>query len=62
VPVVAAIGIGLSSVVPGRNPAIDGFGMIALACLFPVITVLGYAQFVEWQTRFKKKIILKNEI
>ncbi|MBK9254148.1 MAG: DUF1538 domain-containing protein [Saprospiraceae bacterium] len=51
VPIVAAIGIGLSSVVPGRNPAVDGFGLIALACLFPIITVLGYAQFVDWKTR-----------
>jgi len=58
VPIVAAIGIGLSSVVPGRNPAVDGFGLIALACLFPIITVLGYAQFVDWKTRKN----IKNEV
>lgn len=48
VPIVAALGIGLSSAVPGRNPAIDGFGLIAFASLFPIITVLGYAQYGQW--------------
>jgi hypothetical protein len=47
VPLVVALGIGLSGVVPGRNPAIDGFGLIAFASLFPIITVLGYAQIME---------------
>jgi len=45
VPIVAALGLGLASVVPGRSPALDGFGLIALVCMFPIITVLGYAQF-----------------
>lgn len=54
VPVVAAIGLGLSSTIPGRNPALDGFGMIALACLFPIITVLGYAIVIELIIKFKK--------
>ncbi len=44
VPIVAALGLGLASVVPGRNPAIDGFGLIAFASVFPIITVLAYAQ------------------
>lgn len=44
VPIVTALGIGLSSTVPGRNPAIDGFGLIAFASVFPIIAVLGYAQ------------------
>ena len=43
VPIVAALGLGLASAVPGRNPAIDGFGLIAFASVFPMITVLGYA-------------------
>lgn len=47
VPIVAALGLGLASAVPGRNPAIDGFGLIAFASLFPIITVLGYAQFMD---------------
>lgn len=48
VPLVAALGLGLSASVPGRNPALDGFGLIAFASLFPIITVLGYAQFMQW--------------
>lgn len=54
VPLVAALGLGLSNAVPGRNPAIDGFGLIAFASLFPIITVLGYAQYMELRTRFSK--------
>ena len=48
VPIVAALGLGLSASVPGRNPAIDGFGLIAFASLFPIISVLTYAQFAQW--------------
>ena len=44
VPLVTAIGIGLATTVPGRSPLLDGFGLIALASLFPMITVMGYAQ------------------
>lgn len=55
VPIVAALGLGLSSAVPGRNPAIDGFGLIAFASLFPIITVLGYSQFMDIKTRLSKK-------
>ncbi|MCI0653412.1 MAG: DUF1538 domain-containing protein [Methylococcaceae bacterium] len=47
VPLVTALGIGLASTVPGRNPLVDGFGLIAFASLFPIIAVLGYAQFAE---------------
>lgn len=54
VPIVAALGLGLSSAVPGRNPAIDGFGLIAFASLFPIIAVLGYAQFTSMKKRFIK--------
>ncbi|MEM9144127.1 MAG: DUF1538 domain-containing protein [Bacteroidota bacterium] len=50
VPLVAALGLGLSQAVPGRNPALDGFGLIAFASLFPIITVLGYAQFMALKT------------
>ena len=60
VPLVAALGLGLSSAVPGRNPAIDGFGLIAFASLFPIIAVLGYAQFMELKIRFSK-IKTKND-
>jgi hypothetical protein len=54
VPLVAALGLGLSSVIPGRNPAIDGFGLIAFASLFPIITVLAYSQIMELIVKFKK--------
>jgi hypothetical protein len=47
VPVVTALGLGLAEQVPGRSPFIDGFGLIAMACVFPVITVLAYAQ-ITW--------------
>ena len=48
VPLVAALGLGLSETVPGRDPALDGFGLIAFASVCPVMTVMGYAQFVRW--------------
>jgi len=48
VPIVAALGLGLSEAVPGRNPALDGFGLIAFASLFPIIAVMGYAQLTHW--------------
>lgn len=53
VPVVAALGLGLSSSIPGRNPALDGFGLIAFASLFPIITVLGYAQISQLIQKYK---------
>ena len=37
VPLIAALGIGLASSVPGRSPLIDVFGLIAFASLFPLI-------------------------
>jgi hypothetical protein len=55
VPLVAALGLGLSSTIPGRNPTLDGFGLIAFASLFPIITVMGYAQVVELRARIRLK-------
>ena len=49
VPLVTALGLGLASTVPGRSPLLDGFGLIAFASLFPMITVMGYAQLSEWR-------------
>ena len=49
VPLVAALGLGLSGTVPGRNPALDGFGLIAFASLFPIIAVMGYSQLTQWR-------------
>ncbi|MBB1321741.1 DUF1538 domain-containing protein [Shewanella sp. SR43-8] len=42
VPLVTALGVGLASVIKGRNPMIDGFGLIAFASLSPMIFVLLY--------------------
>lgn len=42
VPLVAALGVGLASVLRGRSPLIDGFGLIAFASLLPMIFVMGY--------------------
>ncbi len=42
VPLVTALGIGLASSISGRNPMLDGFGLIAFASLFPIIFVLAY--------------------
>lgn len=39
---VAALGLGLAEHIEGRDPLIDGFGLIAFASLFPMITVMGY--------------------
>lgn len=50
VPVVAALGLGLASTIPGRSPLIDGFGLIAFASVFPIMTVLGYAMLADWMT------------
>jgi hypothetical protein len=44
VPVVTALGLGLAEFLPYRNVLLDGFGLIAFACLFPAISVLAYAQ------------------
>ncbi len=57
VPIVAALGLGLASTVPGRNPVLDGFGLIAFASLFPMITVMAYAQLSEWRA---KRLTVEN--
>jgi hypothetical protein len=49
VPLVAALGLGLASTVPGRSALLDGFGLIAFTCLFPIITVMAYAQISHWR-------------
>ncbi len=47
VPLVAALGIGLAAQIRGRNPVIDGFGLIAFASLTPMIFVMGYGMLVR---------------
>jgi hypothetical protein len=54
VPLVAALGLGLAATIPGRSPLIDGFGLIAFASLFPIMTVMGYAQLSQLLYKYKK--------
>ena len=44
VPLITALGLGLAEAVPGRSPLLDGFGLVAFAALFPIISVLAYGQ------------------
>lgn len=46
VPLVTALGVGLSTSIKGRNPITDGFGLIALASLMPIIFVLAYGMTI----------------
>ena len=58
VPLVAALGLGLAENIDGRNPLIDGFGLIAFASLFPMLTVMGYGIYAEY---YKNKLTTKEE-
>jgi hypothetical protein len=51
VPLIAALGLGLAETVPERSVLIDGFGLIAFACLFPIMSVMAYAQISEYRAR-----------
>ena len=46
VPLVTALGVGLAASINGRNAMVDGFGLIAFACLSPMIFVLGYGMVI----------------
>lgn len=46
VPLVTALGVGLASVIKGRSPLLDGFGLIALAVMMPMIFVMGYGLII----------------
>lgn len=56
VPLVAALGLGLAETVPGRSALIDGFGLIAFASLFPMMSVMAYAQIAEYRALRKQRI------
>lgn len=47
VPLVTALGVGLAMSIKGRNPMIDGFGLIAFASLTPMIFVMGYGMLLN---------------
>jgi len=55
VQLVAALGLGLAATIPGRSVLIDGFGLIAFASLFPIISVMAYAQISEFRSKKSKK-------
>lgn len=55
VPLVAALGLGLSETIPGRSPLLDGFGLIAFASLFPIIAVMAYAQLSAYRAHRKNR-------
>jgi len=61
VPLVAALGLGLASTIPGRSTLIDGFGLIAFASLFPIMSVMLYAQLSELVSHRKKKPIYDRD-
>ena len=47
VPLVTALGVGLASSIKGRNPMIDGFGLIAFASLTPMMFVMAYGILIR---------------
>lgn len=55
VPVITALGLGLSETIPGRSALLDGFGLVAFACLFPIISVLAYAQLTMLYDRRRRR-------
>ena len=55
VPLVAALGLGLAENLEGCDPLIDGFGLIAFASLFPMLTVMGYGIHAEYYKKKKQK-------
>jgi hypothetical protein len=55
VPLVTALGLGLAETIPGRSPLLDGFGLVAFASLFPIISVLAYAQLSALRQRIASR-------
>lgn len=54
VPLVTALGIGLATHIEGRNVLIDGFGLIAFASIFPIVTVMIYAITMQALSNWKQ--------
>lgn len=51
VPLITALGLGLSEAVPGRSALLDGFGLVAFAAMFAIISVLAYGQLAVLRAR-----------
>ena len=47
----SCVGVGLAERTPGRDPMIDGFGLIAFASLLPMIIVMSYGMLATWLLR-----------
>jgi hypothetical protein len=61
VPLITALGLGLAEAVPGRSPLLDGFGLVAFASLFPIISVLAYGQLAVLRQRIDESATDKKE-
>ncbi len=55
VPLITALGLGLAEGIPGRSPLLDGFGLVAFASLFPIISVLAYGQIAAYRPQKSEK-------
>ena len=62
VPLITALGLGLAEAVPGRNPLLDGFGLVAFASLFPIISVLAYGQLAVLRQRIDASAADKKDL
>jgi len=62
VPLITALGLGLAEAVPGRSPLLDGFGLVAFASLFPIISVLAYGQLAVLRQRVDMPAKDKTEL
>lgn len=60
VPLIAALGIGLATSIRGRNPLMDGFGLVALAVMVPMISVQLYGIFVYSSTPAEAELMLNQ--
>ncbi|MCP4301140.1 MAG: DUF1538 domain-containing protein [Gammaproteobacteria bacterium] len=62
VPLITALGLGLAEAVPGRSPLLDGFGLVAFASLFPIISVLAYGQLAVLRQRVDQSATEKIDL
>ena len=62
VPLITALGLGLAEAVPGRSPLLDGFGLVAFAALFPIISVLAYGQLAVIRQKVDLTDIEQDEL
>jgi hypothetical protein len=60
VPMLLALGLGLAGSIPGRSLLLDGFGLIAFASLFPIMSVLAYAWAADRWSRSRSKATPKG--